>query len=194
MSSAGASFSGAFNPMSHPAQSSYTESIARSEPSRDTFEEFGNAANFEASAIPKLTLKLAPSSSSPSSRPSTPDFPSSKKRYKLFPLLRIFLKTRDSFTFNFHQKSIRSSKSWKKKNKWRPLDDESDKSQSGADDSNYHAKRDSSPELARISALITRPPKQKSSTSSCLIRPNSWLTPFFFQILISFRREPKCES
>lgn len=60
--------------------------------------------------------------------------------------------------------SIRSSKSWKKKNKYRPLDDESDKSQSGADDSNYQSKRDSSPELARISALITRPPKQKSST------------------------------
>lgn len=43
------------------------------------------------------------------------------------------------------------------------MDDESEKSQSGADDSNYQSKRDSSPELARISALITRPPKQKSS-------------------------------
>lgn len=61
-----------------------------------------------------------------------------------------------------------SSKSWKKKNKWRPLDDDSDKSQSGADDSNYQMKRESSPELARISALITRPPKQKSSMYLCV--------------------------
>lgn len=84
MSSTGASFSGAFNPTSHAAQSSYPESMARGEPSRDTFDgsEYAHdTANFEASAIPKLTLKLAPSSSSPSSRPSTPDFPSSKKRY-----------------------------------------------------------------------------------------------------------------
>lgn len=41
-------------------------------------------SNLETSAIPKLTLKLAPSSSSPSSRtsrPSTPDIPVTKKRY-----------------------------------------------------------------------------------------------------------------
>lgn len=69
------------------------------------------------------------------------------------------------YSLNSNLKSIRSSKSWKKKNKWL-LDDESDRSQSGHDDSNYQPKRDSSPELARISALITRPPKQKSSTSS----------------------------
>lgn len=41
-------------------------------------------SNLEASTIPKLTLKLPPSSSSPSSirtsRPSTPDFPINKKR------------------------------------------------------------------------------------------------------------------
>lgn len=40
-------------------------------------------SNLETNAIPKLTLKLAPSSSSPSSRtsrPSTPDFPINKKR------------------------------------------------------------------------------------------------------------------
>lgn len=83
MSSTGASFSGAFNPMTHAAPSSYTDSMARGEPSRDTFDgsECGqDAANFESSSIPKLTLKLAPSSSSPSSRPSTPDFPVSKKR------------------------------------------------------------------------------------------------------------------
>lgn len=42
-----------------------------------------DTSNLEPNAIPKLTLKLAPSSSSPSSRtsrPSTPDFPVSKKR------------------------------------------------------------------------------------------------------------------
>lgn len=41
-------------------------------------------SNLETSAIPKLTLKLAPSSSSPSSRtsrPSTPDIPVTKKGY-----------------------------------------------------------------------------------------------------------------
>lgn len=40
--------------------------------------EYGadTSSNMETSVIPKLTLKLAPSSSSPSSRPSTPDFPS----------------------------------------------------------------------------------------------------------------------
>lgn len=40
----------------------------------------GETSNLETSAIPKLTLKLAPSSSSPSSRPSTPDFPASQRK------------------------------------------------------------------------------------------------------------------
>lgn len=59
-----------------------------------------------------------------------------------------------------------SSKSWKKKNKWRPHDDNSDRSNSDGEDTvgNY-SKRDSSPEIARISALVTRPPKQKTSKS-----------------------------
>lgn len=53
------------------------------------------------------------------------------------------------------------------------MEDESDKSQSEFDDSmgvssklteTDQVKREPSPELARISALITRPPKQKSSS------------------------------
>lgn len=61
----------------------------------------------------------------------------------------------------------------KKKKHWRALDDEDDKSLSEMDEnptksnkideSNDQMKREPSPELARISALITRPPKQKSS-------------------------------
>lgn len=43
-------------------------------------EFIADLSNPEINAIPKLTLKLAPSSSSPSSRPSTPDFPASQKK------------------------------------------------------------------------------------------------------------------
>lgn len=48
----------------------------------DSFEsrEFTDASNSELSTIPKLTLKLAPSSSSPSPRPATPDIHAQKKR------------------------------------------------------------------------------------------------------------------
>lgn len=42
----------------------------------------------------------------------------------------------------------------------------------GLDDRYSHSKRDQSPELARISALVTHPPKQKhSSRSKCIIWP-----------------------
>lgn len=58
------------------------------------------------------------------------------------------------------------------------MEEESDKSQEEYDDSmgamskmvdgSDQMKRESSPELARISALITRPPKQKSFTKGKL--------------------------
>lgn len=59
----------------------------------------------------------------------------------------------------------------KKKRQWRAMDDDSDKSDADdgvgtsgkADETNEQIAREPSPELARISALITRPPKQKSS-------------------------------
>lgn len=57
----------------------------------------------------------------------------------------------------------------KKKRKWRAMDDDSDKSDADGglsgklDESSELIQREPSPELARISALITRPPKQKSS-------------------------------
>lgn len=41
--------------------------------------------------------------------------------------------------------------------------------QHGYDDRFAHSKRDPSPELVRISALVTHPPKQKQSSRSKLI-------------------------
>lgn len=51
-------------------------------------------SSMETSTVPKLTLKLPPSSSSPSSRtsrPSTPDFPVNKKRYNQHKLPFVFV-------------------------------------------------------------------------------------------------------
>lgn len=55
----------------------------------------------ESSAIPKLTLKLAPSSASPISRPSTPDFQSSqRKRYVAATIERSISSSRSKFSFS----------------------------------------------------------------------------------------------
>lgn len=64
-----------------------------------------------------------------------------------------------------------SFSSKKKKKQWRTIDDDSERSEADESigtsgkvvESNEQMKRDPSPEMARISALITRPPKQKSS-------------------------------
>lgn len=65
-------------------------------------------------------------------------------------------------------KSLFSHSSKKKKNKHRLMEDDSDKSEMDdgigkADNTSEQIVREPSPELARISALITRPPKQKSN-------------------------------
>lgn len=65
----------------------------------------------------------------------------------------------------------------KKKRQWRAMDDDSDKSDADegvgtsgkADETNEQMAREPSPELARISALITRPPKQKSSKRKSIL-------------------------
>lgn len=84
---------------------------------------------------------------------------------------------------------LNSSK--KKKNKYRPLEDDDEKSDVDDsigkinDTSEQHA-REPSPELARISALITRPPKQKSSNKR---KKNAFLSkkhPYLFLSIKKF--------
>lgn len=65
-----------------------------------------------------------------------------------------------------------SFSSKKKKKQWRTMEDDSERSDADEgvgtsgkpDESNEQMAREPSPEMARISALITRPPKQKSSS------------------------------
>ncbi|XP_031629821.1 transcription initiation factor TFIID subunit 3 isoform X2 [Contarinia nasturtii] len=127
-------------------------------------------SNLETSTIPKLTLKLAPSSSSPSSRtsrPSTPDFPVSKKSSK------------------------------KKKKQWRTMDEDSEKSDVEVvgicgkldEQTSEQIAREPSPELARISALITRPPKQKSSNKQQTTDFNSTIKNEYFDASVPARSD-----
>lgn len=65
----------------------------------------------------------------------------------------------------------------KKKKQWRTMEDDSERSEvdenvasiSKTDETSVQIAREPSPEMARISALITRPPKQKSSKQRTFI-------------------------